>query len=58
MEKDKEIVDLMKTVESLKLHLAAIPSLEKGLEDVKAEHRLEEESVYQGKPMRKNVQPN
>ena len=39
VEKDKEIADLLKTVESLKSQLSIIPSLEKGLEEARAENK-------------------
>ena len=39
VEKDKEIADLLKTVELLKKQVAAIPDLEKGLEDAQAENK-------------------
>ena len=39
VEKDKEIADLVKAVESLKDQLAIIPQLEKGLDEAKAENK-------------------
>ena len=39
VEKDKEIADLVRTVESLKNKLEVLPKLEKSLEDAKAENK-------------------
>ena len=39
VEKDRQILELSKTVENLKAKLAVLPELERSLEDAKAEHK-------------------